>query len=345
MPRSTRTTASARNNAAKGNVIELSAGERDTPGEADNTASRFDAAHSYLRGTNILTPTGDKPIEDLAIGDLVVTRFSGTRPVKWIGRRDFAAEEQQNWPVRIHAGAFANHVPARDLIVSPGHSVLLDGWLIAAELLVNGVTITQEPRLTRNEYFSLDLGAHDCVIAEGAVSETCAGAPELRAKFANAAEYHALYPNEAPRKKLRLCAQLPENAEALNAALRPIAARAALAVTPGELDGYVEKIEEEFSVSGWAFDPEHPELPVLLEICIDDRVFGSVLACDAREDLAAAEKGSGRCAFTFKSPTRLKPELLAALTLRRAADGAELPMNPLIRPQPAPEPWHFRQAG
>jgi hypothetical protein len=81
---------------------------------------------------------------------------------------------------------------------------------------------------------------------------------------------------------------------------------------------------------------------VLLEVRAGGQVLGAILACDPRDDLAGAGKGIGRCAFTFKSPCRLKPEMLATLSLRRAADAAELPMNPQIRATPAPGPRHLR---
>jgi hypothetical protein len=102
----------------------------------------------YLRGSRILTPTGEVCIEDLKIGDCVVTRFQGIQPIKWIGRQSdplaFVKGNREKLPIRICAGSLGKHLPARDLYVSPGHSMLVDGNLILAWSLVNGVTITQD---------------------------------------------------------------------------------------------------------------------------------------------------------------------------------------------------------
>ncbi len=279
----------------------------------------------YLRGTRILTPLGEVAVEALRIGDRVVTRFGGTRAIQWIGRQVFAAHSVAEFPVHIRAGALGEQMPARDLWVSPGHSMLIEGRLILAKLLVNGVTITQGPVMGAViEYFNLDLGEHDCVIAEGTWSETFADAPGLRGQFHNAESYEALYPDASPPAELVLCAERPEHGAGLNAALRPVVARAAAGVSPGRLEGYVERIENGWKVTGWARDTEHTALPVLLEVCAGDEVLGTVLACDYRADLAEAGKGSGRCAFTFTAPRRLTPEMQTALTVRRAADAAVL---------------------
>jgi hypothetical protein len=185
----------------------------------------------YLHGTSILTPTGLVKIEDLRIGDAVVTRFSGIQRVKFLGRQSYAPEfithNPENWPVRIQAGALADGTPARDLYVSPGHSMLLGEVLVLASNLVNGVTITQRRPTTQLDYVQIDLGHHDCVLAEAAWSETFADAPGLRAQFHNAAEFHALYPDAPPPDELHLCAPRPQRGWKLEATLRTIAARAA----------------------------------------------------------------------------------------------------------------------
>lgn len=40
----------------------------------------------FACGTLIATPDGERPVETLAIGDLVTT-MNGTAPVRWIGRK------------------------------------------------------------------------------------------------------------------------------------------------------------------------------------------------------------------------------------------------------------------
>jgi hypothetical protein len=128
----------------------------------------------FLHGTRILTPTGAVPVEELGIGGTVVSRFSGIRRIKWIGRQSFAPHfiAPEKFPVRIAAGALEDGVPARDLLVSPGHSILLDNILVLTSKLINGATITQIRPESDVNYIQLDFGSHDCVVAEGAWSET-----------------------------------------------------------------------------------------------------------------------------------------------------------------------------
>ena len=280
----------------------------------------------FLRGTRILTPTGEVRVEDLQLGDAVVTRFGGIQPVKWIGRHSPAPDNGVNTPVCIHAAALGERLPARDLYVSPGHSLLVDGSLLIASLLVNGVTVTQSWCPPRIDYFHVELATHDCVIAEGAWAETYADAQISRDRFANAAEYDLLYPEAGPAPDaFTLCAPRPEQGAKLEAALRPVLAR--VAVTPGPLQGSIDRIDGAWRVQGWAHDPAHPDLPVLLEVELDGQVIGTVAACEQRDDLAQAGFARGRCAFTFTSPVRLRPERLHSLRIRRAADGASLAMD------------------
>lgn len=131
----------------------------------------------FLRGTGIRTPEGDVPVEELRVGDLVVTyNGEGVSAIKWVGRRllDPKAidKPRDTLPVRIRAGAIAENVPERDLFVSPDHCMFLEKSLIPAKFLVNGTTITQETVLTPFEYYHIELEHHNIILAEGAHTET-----------------------------------------------------------------------------------------------------------------------------------------------------------------------------
>jgi hypothetical protein len=130
----------------------------------------------YCRGTLILTDRGDRPVEELAIGDRVVTVSGAAKPIRWIGRRAyngrFIRGNRNVLPVVIAAGALGNGAPTRDLWVSPEHAVYIDRLLVPAKLLVNGMTITQAEAVDSVEYFHIELDAHDVILAEGMPAET-----------------------------------------------------------------------------------------------------------------------------------------------------------------------------
>ena len=69
----------------------------------------------------------------------------------------------------------------------------LDGVLIEAKDLVNGVSIVQAERVEKVEYFHIELENHDVIIAEGALSESFID-DDSRGMFHNAHEYRVLYP-------------------------------------------------------------------------------------------------------------------------------------------------------
>jgi len=295
----------------------------------------FESTLCYLRGTAIATPAGDMRVESLRIGDPVITRFGGIQLIKWIGRQcydiRFLRHNREKIPVTIFAGALDDNLPGRDLLVSPGHSILVGDTLVLARDLVNGITICQEfgtnqPDQVVADYYQIELEAHDCVLAEGTWAETYADAPGLRGQFHNVEEFYQLYPGYKTPETLLLCSPRPEEGPAKDAALRTIVSRANALIVPGRLEGFVDTASGPV-LTGWAMDVDHPHLPVLLEIIRDMAVIGTVLACNFRLDLQQAGKADGRCAFSFAVPRGP-----ATYTVRRAADGADLvPSGQTIR--------------
>jgi hypothetical protein len=146
----------------------------------------------FLKGTKIRTAKGERKIEELTIGDLLQTVFGGLRPIQWIGRYPFKkSDPSKPWvkdalPVRIARSALATNVPHADLYVTASHSLLIDGALVPAELLINGTTITRYEAHDYDEleYFHIKLGSHDVVYAEGAPAETLLKVDESAVNFA-----------------------------------------------------------------------------------------------------------------------------------------------------------------
>jgi hypothetical protein len=101
----------------------------------------------FLKGTNILTPSGDRLVEDLRIGDEVQT-LAGRKTIKWIGYNKFTKEGGRAWqdsvmPIRLARFAIGDHTPYRDLYLSPLHCVFFNEALIPVMYLINETTIAQ----------------------------------------------------------------------------------------------------------------------------------------------------------------------------------------------------------
>jgi len=188
--------------------LAIKAGNTTTYSNGDTVAyTAGPLAICFLRGTLILTSRGEVPVERLRAGDLVATKFGGLRPVRWMGTQRFEGRlaGKGHQPILFAAGSLGNGVPSCDLRVSPGHAMLVqDGQggevLAHAGALVNGSTITQERVRGEIEYFHIDLGPHDCVLANGAWAESYFE-DRNRDAFHNAAEFHALNSGHAAERQ------------------------------------------------------------------------------------------------------------------------------------------------
>lgn len=132
----------------------------------------------FARGTRIATPEGTRPVETLAVGELVLTRDDGPQPIRWIGNRAVPGRGALA-PVAIAAGTLGNR---RRLLVSPQHRLLIGGWraellfgqpevLVAAKHLIDGDRICSVP-MARVEYWHMLFDRHQIVEAEGIAAES-----------------------------------------------------------------------------------------------------------------------------------------------------------------------------
>lgn len=178
-----------------------------------------DGTPCYCPGTLIATTRGEVAVEDLKIGDRVVTAAGKRRPIRWIGNRAysgrFAATNPEVLPVLFRAGSLGEGLPRRDLMVSPLHAMYLDGVLVPAQALVNGVSIVRLQQVDRVDYFHIELKTHDILLAEGAPAESFVD-DDSRGMFHNAHEYAERYPNER-KPAVQYCAPRAEEGPQLEA--------------------------------------------------------------------------------------------------------------------------------
>jgi Hint domain len=190
----------------------------------------------FLPGTRIKTPKGETDIEELRIGDNVLTASGEAKPIKFIGRRKVSRERTGPWkngegPVKISRFAIDGKAPHADLYISAGHAIYIDGILIPASNLVNGVTIVADakPDALSLTLFHIELDTHEAILAEGLAVESFRH-DQLHPHaffFDNADEYVRLYgpPGEpsapfAPILRYRRSRQ--ELASHMRSALAPV---------------------------------------------------------------------------------------------------------------------------
>ena len=158
-------------------------------GHVDTGLIRLTTIPCFVAGTMILTDTGERPVEHLHVGDLVMTKDDGPQPLRWIGRRQVPAMGALA-PIEIRAGTFGDH---RRLLVSPQHRVLVHDSLaellfgdsevlVSAKDLVNGRSV----RVREGgdvEYVHLLFDRHQIVSSEGLSTEIFLPGPQSTRMF------------------------------------------------------------------------------------------------------------------------------------------------------------------
>ena len=129
----------------------------------------------FVAGTHIATPYGEVPVEQLAVGDLVLTASGMMRPIVWIGEgrvRATRGRRSAATPVIVRKGALAPNVPHHDLHITKGHALFIDGALIPVEELVNHRSILWDDRAQEVRLYHVELHDHDVLLANGAPTES-----------------------------------------------------------------------------------------------------------------------------------------------------------------------------
>jgi len=132
------------------------------------------------------TPSGERRVEDLQVGDRVITRDNGIQEIRWVGAKDLTgaqlAANAKLQPVLIRAGALGENMPERDMLVSPQHRMLVSTdtaamyfeereVLVAAKHLtmLDGVDVVDSSGTT---YIHIMFDQHEVVLSDGTWSES-----------------------------------------------------------------------------------------------------------------------------------------------------------------------------
>ncbi len=161
-----------------------------TAAQAEALASQPAVAPSvtpcFTPGTRIATPQGEVAVEDLKIGDRVVTRDNGAQAIRWIGRRTLGwAAINANphlRPILFRKGSLGENLPERDMMVSPNHRMLVARDRTALYFAEREVLVAAKHLISGKSVVGIDIAGviyvhflcdrHEVVLANGAWTES-----------------------------------------------------------------------------------------------------------------------------------------------------------------------------
>ncbi|PYD76815.1 hypothetical protein CFR71_00115 [Novacetimonas pomaceti] len=134
----------------------------------------------FLENSMIETPSGERAVQDLRIGDEIIA-YAGdhrqARRVIWAGRkhetvRPGLPDDEAGYPVRILRDAIAEGVPYKDMLITAEHCLFFDGGFVPARMLVNNRSVFYDRSITSYEYYHIETEEHSVIRADGMLTES-----------------------------------------------------------------------------------------------------------------------------------------------------------------------------
>ena len=183
-------------------VYRLLSTQSYTSGPIGAVETNDDYTLCFLEDT-LISVFGDKqvPVQDLQIGDKVLTSKGTFEKILWIGVKTIKNglyTDPNQAPVCISAGALGDNLPLSDLYLTANHGMIIDGLVINAAALVNDSTIRFVPLAempSEFTYYHIETENHDEIYANGSLAETFVDYV-TRSRFDNYQEYLDLFGSE-----------------------------------------------------------------------------------------------------------------------------------------------------
>jgi len=177
-------------------------------GEGPSTSfSSLATPPCFTPGTMIETSIGPRDVVELDPGDLVLTMDHGPQPIRWVGTttvpQAVLKREIRFRPIVMAPNSLGPGFPAKELVVSPQHRVLVSGWRAQLhfghnEVLVPAVHLCNDQTIRRSlpdadvTYIHLLFDKHEILWSNGQPTESYF--PGAQEQTAIAAELRQLFP-------------------------------------------------------------------------------------------------------------------------------------------------------
>ncbi len=140
----------------------------------------------FTPGTTIATPRGERLVEELQVGDKIITRDNGIQEIAWLGHKAMSGKQlaanPHLKPILIKAGSLGQGLPERDMLVSPNHRVLVasektqlyfeEREVLAAAKHMTGADGIHAVNVMQTTYVHFMFERHEVVLSNGAWTES-----------------------------------------------------------------------------------------------------------------------------------------------------------------------------